>query len=141
MPTDTQVRSGAVFAMTLSVVLAACAATHEQALDVHEFGSADRSEARTSHDFPVATIRDPQLIALAAKFIAERRDGWSTPWAGAPIAPLALEFYQGSRRLGGYGIASDFLTSDPRTLAFLSRRASSDEIAQLLRQLGLHLPN
>lgn len=52
---------------------------------------------------------------------------------------FSFHFYAGSRGLGGYGISTGYLTSDPPTAGFWSRPAPPDEINGLASLLGLTL--
>ena len=80
-----------------------------------------------------AVITDSTRIQGLVSFVNARPDGWTTPWAGAPIHPVRIEFRRGDEfdRYIGVGPSS----IEPGT--FLSRRVSDEEVDEILGLSGL----
>lgn len=107
-----------------------------------EFSSlqgADRLVVLAPSGAIIKTVTDPAQVSAAAQFIQAYRSGWQDSVAGVVVPEFLLHFYSGSRGLGGYGISTGYLTSDPPTAGFWSRPAPPDEVNRLASLLGLTL--
>lgn len=82
-------------------------------------------------------ITDAGRIKRVTSFVDERPNSWSTPWAGAPIHPVHIEFYRDGKFVESFGISS---TSFERR-TFLSRRATRKEVDEALALVELHRSN
>lgn len=119
--------------------LTACATTEElspvaQGVDeirVSAWVGCDQPRAGTG--FGCSTITDPARIRDLVAFVDERPNGWSTPWYGAPIHPVRVEFYRGDSLVESLGVSA---YSIERRI-FLSRPIASDEVDQLMVLLEL----
>lgn len=119
------------------LVLAGFACTGEQVI-FDGLRDADRIEVTTSHTKVLAAIQDPDTIAAVHAIVARHDLGWSTPWFGTPVPTLQVNFYRGSRLLGGFGLGEDFLTSDPGR-RFMMRSIPATETQEIVRLLGVAL--
>lgn len=139
----TQPAIRAVVRLTLvpiTVLIASCAAFGvRHKIEFSPLERADRLVVLTRSGAIVKTITDPAQVSAAAQFIQAYRSGWRDPVAGIVVPEFLLHFYAGSRGLGGYGISTGYLTSDPPTAGFWSRPAPPDEVNRLASLLGLTL--
>lgn len=81
-----------------------------------------------------SVIADPARIERVIAFVDARPNRWRTPWAGAPIHPVHLQFYRDGDFVESFGIGS---TSFERR-TFLSRRATRPEVDEVLALIGLN---
>jgi hypothetical protein len=79
-------------------------------------------------------IADPARIERVIAFINARPNRWNTPWAGAPIHPVHIQFYRDGEFVESFGIAS---TSFERQ-TFLSRPATRSEVDEALALVELN---
>jgi hypothetical protein len=84
-----------------------------------------------------SVISSPEGVASIVAFVNARPDGWSTPFAGAPIHPVRIEFYRDGRFVEALGLSA--FSIERRT--FLSRRASRAEVDEVLGLVGLDRSN
>lgn len=124
-------------ALALTIAVSACIRTNEPStlppitarideVRVYAEGQCEDQAGRTAG--LCETIGDPQRIAKLVAFVNARPDGWATPWAGAPIHTVKVEFLSAGR-------VDRYLGFDRGSLErgdFLSRRASDAEIAELI---------
>ena len=81
-----------------------------------------------------SSISDPSRIAEVVAFVNARPNGWSTPFAGAPIHPVHVQFYRDGRFIDAFGVSpSSFERNN-----FLSQRASHEDVDEALRLAGLN---
>ncbi len=130
-------------AHSLIVVLvssAACQAescgARPRALGFGDLGLADRVEVIGRASEKVATIGDKARIQDAVAFIERHHEGWIDVWTGPRAPVLDFRFYQGTRYLGQFGIANDYIA-----VGGLSRKAPAPEIAALAKRLDLEWPS
>ena len=126
--------------VSITVLIASCASfgvRHE--IEFSPLERADRLVVLTRSGAIVKTITDPGQVSAAAQFIQAYRSGWQDPVGGVIVPEFLLHFYRGGRGLGGYGISTGYLTSDPPTAGFWSRPAPPDEVNRLASLLGLTL--
>lgn len=83
-------------------------------------------------------VKDPKQIEKIAAFINARLHGWSTPWSGAPIGKVYLDFYADEKFVGNFYVGPGFFGRDLGT-RFFSKRAEEKDVAELGRLLGLPL--
>jgi hypothetical protein len=105
---------------------------------IHDFSYLDgatRIDVRTNLDKPIKTISDPAQIQGALAFVKQRKTGWGSPWYGPPVPQVVLNFYIDNRYLGGYGIGSNFLATNPEP--FLSRSITVGERDEIMQLLGV----
>jgi len=80
------------------------------------------------------TISDPDRIARIEAFVDARLEGWSTPFAGAPILSIHVQFYRNGEFIESFGIGAE--SFERRT--FLSRRAKRLEVDEALSLVDLN---
>lgn len=126
--------------VSMTVLIASCAAFGvRHKIEFSPLQRADRLVVLSRSGAIVKTITDPAQVSAAAQFIQAYRSGWQDPIGGVVVPEFLLHFYGGSRGLGGYGISTGHLTSDPPTAGFWSRPAPPDEVNRLASLLGLTL--
>ena len=109
-------------------------------LDFSTLKRADRISVRTNSDKPVKELTDPSQLAAALDFLDHHTTGWSENWSGPLIPALMLQFYDGSKRLGGFGVGETYIVADPSTYGWLSRQVKIEDRDALLNTLTLRLP-
>ena len=72
-------------------------------------------------------ISDPKNLSRIAAFVDSRRTGWGTPWYGVPVPIVEVEFFDGPKLKGTFGVGRDFFETQ-REGAFFSKNASPSEI-------------
>ena len=126
--------------VSITVLIASCASFGvRHKIEFSPLERADRLVVLTRSGAIVKTITDSAQVGAAAQFIQAYHSGWRDPVAGIVVPEFLLHFYAGSRGLGGYGISTGYLTSDPPTAGFWSRPAPPDEVNRLASLLGLTL--
>ena len=75
-------------------------------------------------------ITDPQRIELLVNFFDARRDGWTVPWYGVPVARVRAEFYDHSLFKGYLGVGINFFEGGGS--GFWYKPANSTEIQRFL---------
>jgi hypothetical protein len=124
--------------LLVSVITTGCATFGRKRLDYSGLTTADRFEVKTAMDKAVMTITDRERIQFAIRFIQDRQDRW-----GDRISPYVptfqLQFYNGSRYLGGFGVTHGVLVAFPSDQGWWWRDVPVAEIDTLLRSLGLSL--
>jgi hypothetical protein len=126
--------------VSIAVLIASCASFGvRHKVEFSALLGADRLLVLTRSGAIVNTITDPAQVNAAAQFIQAYRSGWRDPIGGVVVPEFLLHFYRGGRGLGGYGISTGYLTSDPPTAGFWSRPAPPDEVNRLASLLGLTL--
>jgi hypothetical protein len=100
------------------------------------FQRATRVEITTNHNQVLRNIEKLADVRALVEFTQAYKDGWSTPWAGAPIAPVRVNFYQREQFLGDFGIGEGFLAAQGCG-GFQSRSISSEERARLIQLFGV----
>lgn len=124
----------------LTVLIVSCAVSGRgHHIDFSRLNQADRLVVRTRAGDTVKTITDPGQVTAAAQFIQRYESGWKDPLQGPLVPDFMLHFYVGNRGLGGYGIASGAVVSDPPTSGFWSRSVPGDGLNRLASALGLKL--
>jgi hypothetical protein len=78
-------------------------------------------------------------VREAVRFARAKQSGWKDPISGPRVPQYLLQFYNGSRGVGGYGIGSKYIVSDPTVNGFWSQTVPPDEIRALAATLGLAL--
>ena len=132
---------GVAASVVLAVVLAGCAFHGRgHTIDFDPLESADRIVVLRTRDYEVVkTITDPDQVRAAARFARAKETRWKDPIAGPRIPQYLLRFFNGNRFLGGYGIESGYIVSDPTVNGFWSQTVPPDEIRALVATLGLIL--
>lgn len=110
---------------------------HGHRIDFTPLERADRIEVRTRLDAPVKSITDPVQVRAALDFIKKYRSGGKDPLSGPLVPRFMLQFYTGQEGLGGFGVGSRHIVSNPPTAGFWSREVPRDEIDRLVRALAL----
>ena len=65
--------------------------------------TANRAELRNKNGQALESISGERLATLKA-ILGKKQDGWGTPWAGVPIAPREILFFNDVTRLGTVGV-------------------------------------
>ena len=128
----------ALVAIATTVVMSAChlGEPQKRRLEFPDLRSADRVDVRAPADRRVAVLTDRDKIQAAAEFIEGDRDGWGERLTGPRAPELMLDFYNGDRHLGGFGISTSYLTAGTS----LSKDVPAEKIAALAKRLGLEWP-
>jgi hypothetical protein len=127
--------------VTSAILVVSC--SKRQSLDFRALGAADRIQIKdltAQSDLEVGRIDDSVKVRYVLEFLERHKDGWTEPFGGSPIPQLMMEFYKDGNRLGGVGLDSERLIADPATHGWWSLPISSKERDDLLKQLGLTLP-
>lgn len=135
-------RGGVVAAsVVLAVMLVSCASHGRgHTIDFDPLAGVDRIVVhRTRDSAVVTTITDLGQVRAAARFARANETGWKDPLSGPQIPQYLLRFFTGTRFLGGYGIGSGSLVSDPTVNGFWSHPVPPDKIRALAATLGLAL--
>lgn len=135
-------RGGVVAAsIVLAVTLVSCAFHGRgHTIDFDPLDGVDRIVIlRTRDNEVVKTITDPGQVRAAVRFARANETGWKDPLSGPQIPQYLLRFFTGSRFLGGYGIGSGYIVSDPTVNGFWSHTVPPDEIRALAATLDLAL--
>jgi hypothetical protein len=129
-----------MWAALILVSSAACQAkscdSRPQHLEFEELRLADRLDVIGLGNNRIATIGDKAKIQDAVAFIERHQDGWIEVWTGSLVPVLDIQFYQGTRHLGEFGISSDNIT-----VGGLSQETPAAEIAALAKRLDLQWPS
>jgi hypothetical protein len=125
--------------VVFAVAAASCVFHSRHTIDFDPLENADRIVVRTRDAEIVKTITDPDQVRAAARFARANETGWKDPLSGPRIPEYLLRFFNGSRFLGGYGIGSGYIVSDPTVNGFWSQTVPPDEIRALAATLGLTL--
>ena len=126
--------------VSMTALITSCAsfgARHH--IEFSSLQGADRLVVLAPSGAIIKTVTDAAQVTAAAQFIQAYRSGWQDPVGGVVVPEFLLHFYSGSRGLGGYGISTGYLSSDPPTAGFWSRPAPPDEVNRLASLLGLTL--
>jgi hypothetical protein len=132
---------GATASVMLAVALVSCALHGRgHTIDFDSLESADRIEVlRALNAEIVKTVTDPFQVRAAVRFVRAKQSGWKDPISGPPVPRYLLRFYNGSRGIGGYGLGTAYIVSDPTVDGFWSQTVPPDEIRALAATLGLAL--
>jgi|SRR5262245_51542390 len=76
-------------------------------------------------------------ISAIVAFVSQRRDGWTQPVAGVPVAQLYAYFYNGDRVAGHFGVGPGFFETDLAGDHFRSKDATKSECNTLLALIGM----
>jgi len=104
-------------------------------LDFKELATADRIRITLTDDRVVRTVSDHDEIQASAQFIERHSDGWVDWWSGPRAPLLLLNFYQGERYVGGFGLSTSYLVAGS-----LSQDAPPQEISSFVKRLNLEWP-
>jgi hypothetical protein len=96
-------------------------------LDFHAFDRANRIQVIDMLQ-EKTVITDKHKVDAARRFIQARNEGWRGHWRGNRAPWLHLDFFEGDKPLGGFGVAGDYITNGgyyqhtpPRDTAELAR--------------------
>lgn len=81
-------------------------------------------------------ISDPKEISSIIAFVDARRANWGTPWYGIPVPKVEVQFFDGQRLKGSFGVGENFFETQ-RDGGFFSKTASSNEVRGFLTLLNV----
>jgi len=81
-------------------------------------------------------ISDPNDLSRIAAFVDSHRTNWGTPWFGVPVPIVEVQFVNGQKGEGSFGVGKDFFETQ-REGGFFSRSASPSEIRAFLDVVNL----
>jgi hypothetical protein len=83
----------------------------------------------------VENIRSQDLSQIAA-FVDSRRTHWGTTWFGTPVPIVEVQFFDGQKAKGRFGVGRYFFETQ-RDCGFFSRSASPSEIRDFFDAVDL----
>jgi hypothetical protein len=126
------VLSGAV---SLAFAAASCEAP-TVTKDFSVLNTATRIQVTDSVSRPLSSVTDAKRIKIARDFIQQYEEGWrSHRWQGPAISPRRVNFWDGNRYLGEFGINTDTITTDN-----YYQEAPGEEIARIAALFELKWP-
>jgi hypothetical protein len=81
-------------------------------------------------------ISDPNDFSRIAAFVDSRRTTWGTPWLGVPVSTVDVQFFDGEKRKGSFGVGRE-VSETQREGGFFSKNASLSEIRRFFDVLNL----
>lgn len=126
--------------LLISFILSACA-LNRPCLDANfeRLGQADQVVITDNHSNVLRTTWNKFEIAEIRSFAEVHQSGWEVPVFGVPVARVYANFYKGEEYLGGFGVGSNFLSSQGCG-GFQSRNLSSDDRDIIMKLLAVKDP-
>ncbi|MBA2413281.1 MAG: hypothetical protein H0V63_10715 [Burkholderiaceae bacterium] len=103
------------------------------------FARADRIVITDNLNRELRTVTDKPTLDAINEFAMSQRDGFSTPFAGTPVALLRANFYSGAKFLGDFGVGRTFLSAQGCG-SFHSRGVAPDDRATIMRLFAVKDP-
>jgi hypothetical protein len=83
-----------------------------------------------------AAITDKWAVSEVIDFVDEHRTGWGKPWFGIPVPVESVQFYDGTKFKGSFGVGDNFFETQ-RDGDFFSQSASPNEVLRFLELVRL----
>jgi len=103
-----------------------------------ELGRVTKIEVRTNESENIKTIVDPNQISRIVAFVDSQRSGWggSGDMYGVPVPRVILDFYDGEKFEGHFGIGKGFFEAQ-RVGDFASKSIAEGEEQEFLNLIGI----
>jgi hypothetical protein len=122
-----------------AISITGCLSDPCEDMGFQRFRNANRVEITDNHNNVLRRIENPAQIQALANVAISYKSGWGTPWAGAPIALVRANFFQGNKFLGDFGVGSGFLSAQGCGY-FQSRNVNSKDRAVIIQLFGVRDP-
>ncbi len=101
-------------------------------------GKVTKIEVRSNMDAPLKKITDKDRIAKISAFVDSNATGWggTNDWAGVPVPKIVVNFYDGEKFKGHFGVGANFFETQ-RSGDFMSKNASKVQREEFLALVGI----
>jgi len=101
-------------------------------------GKVTKIEVTNNMSTPLKKITEKNQIAKITAFVDKNSSGWGGfgDWAGVPVPKVVINFYDGEKFKGHFGVGANFFETQ-RNGDFMSQNASEGEREEFLNLIGI----